>query len=55
MSKGYIGRNDRKYNHNKYGARVSTEGHEVLPSGAIVNRVLEQKQRKQKAPKKSRK
>lgn len=40
--------NNRKYNHNKYGVKVATDGKEVLPSGAIVNCVLEIKQKKKK-------
>jgi len=43
----YEGRNDRKFNHNKY-CKVLTDGCEVLPSGAIVVRVICQKPRKQK-------
>lgn len=38
--KKHKGRNDRKCNHSKYGPKVSTDGHEVLPSGAIVARVV---------------
>ena len=33
--KKYVGRNDRKYNRNKY-KPVKSMGWEVLPSGAIV-------------------
>jgi len=46
-NKKYIGRNDRKANHNKYGKKVATDGNcVVLPSGAIVVRVLETKKKK---------
>lgn len=31
-----VGHNCRKWNTNKYGVKVATTGHEVLPSGAIV-------------------
>lgn len=39
--KKHPGRNDRKHNHNKYGPKVATDGCEVLPSGAIVVRVVQ--------------
>ena len=39
--KRHVGRNDRKHNHNKYGPKVATDGCEVLPSGAIVVRVIQ--------------
>lgn len=43
-----VGRNDRKHNHNKYGVKVATDGNEVLPSGAIVSRVLVRTPKKSK-------
>lgn len=52
MPSKYIGRNDRKHNHNKYGVKVATDGNEVLPSGAIVIRVLKITPKKQKPIKK---
>lgn len=45
-------RNDRKHNHNKYGVKVATDGNEVLPSGAIVSRVLVISPKKKKNEKK---
>jgi len=45
----YVGRNDRKCNHNKYGKQVATDGNcVVLPSGAIAVRYIEQKPRTSK-------
>ena len=38
----YQGRNDRKWNYNKYNPpKLATAGKQVLPSGAIIIRKIE--------------
>ena len=46
----YIGRNDRTHvRRQKWEPKLSLEGHQILPSGAIVNRVLLVAPKKDKA------